>query len=272
MGRGRSRALWLSAVAVVSALAGGLAPRGSRPLRSPPVPTSTVVTGTGLSGPPRQRWLNTERYELRCGVVHLSLFDFRKICTETLLWLSPCAVDADMPFTEAERRRMRPDDKCEVRETGASAETQDVPGALATLMRAWVFSSPFAGERSCPSYEARAFTRLTRGPIAWFERLARDATPAGQLYGLCGLRSRQSLRYNWLARHIAQSPRRVLVLDGCEPRVLTLRDAIANLERSNHGRNTKRWDEKDGSRPFETDICASLEGGSSYDRTRCDHE
>jgi len=148
-----------------------------------------------------------------------------------------------MPFTEADLQRAGraraggAPSSCEV---VPAAPPKAIPGAageaaadvespeFTRLLRAPVFSwIPAEGDR-CLTVQARAFKKLlARRRPELFEKLAREATPAGRLYGLCALRRRPGPLYRALKRDVARSPGTVVLLEGCWPRALPLRGALA---------------------------------------------
>jgi hypothetical protein len=186
---------------------------------------------------------NLEAYELRCGEARVPLVEIWKSCKGLA---APGGADADMPFTEAELRRVRQrasgsalPSSCEVvpvatptacsgAPVDAAPEAMDQSPEFRQLLRALMFSSTVAESEGCLTGEARAFKKLlARRRPELFATLAREATPAGRLYGLCGLRRRRGPRYRTLKRDVARSPRTVVLLDGCTPRALQLGVALA---------------------------------------------
>jgi hypothetical protein len=186
---------------------------------------------------------NLEAYELRCGDARVPLVEIWKSCKGLS---APGAADADMPLTEADRRRARQGTSggaslsaCEVVPVGtpnatsgaprdAGPEATDKSPEFAQLLRAQMFSSTVAESEGCLTAEAAAFKKLiARRRPELFAALARDGTPAGRLYGLCALRRRRGSLYRALKGDIARSPRTVVLLDGCTPRALPLGVALA---------------------------------------------
>jgi len=220
-------------------------PRRSRAYRLAAV--SALIAIAATLGAPMPEALcrprpNLERYELRCGDARVPLAEIWKSCKSLQ---APGAADADMPFTEAERQRaggVASPSSCEVVEiatpTGRSgAPDDDAPNAteqlpeFATLLRANVFpSTPAESAPGCLTTEAAAFKKLvSRRRLELFARLAREATPAGRLFGLCGLRRRGKSLYRALKNDVARSSRTVVLLDSCWPRPLTLGEALASV-------------------------------------------
>jgi hypothetical protein len=209
---------------------------------------SGLVAIAASLGPPMPEALcrprpNLERYELRCGDARVPLVEIWKSCKGLQ---APGAADVDMPFTEAERRRASGGasaSSCEVVEIAtptagrpeapgdAGSKTTEQLSELAQLLRAGMFSSTVAeSERGCLTTEAAAFKKLAaRRRPELFAKLAREATPAGRLYGLCGLRRRDKSLYRVLKSDVARSLRTVVLLDGCTPRPLALGEALAPL-------------------------------------------
>jgi len=188
---------------------------------------------------------NLDAYELRCGEARVPLVEIWKSCRG---FPAPGGADADLPFTEGELRRARrrasgdappASSSCEVVPVATQGASSGAPGdaspealdqspELTQLLRALVFSSTVAEGEGCLTAEARAFKKLlARRRPDLFATLAREATPAGRLYGLCALRRRGGRLYRALKSDVARSPRTVVLLDGCTPRALPLGDALA---------------------------------------------
>jgi hypothetical protein len=205
------------------------------------LPVMVVVVPAALlaQAPGRPRTNNLAEYELRCKDARVPLVDLWKSCQ------FGAAQDPDMPLTEAELGRIRrgtgggSPTSCEVvpvssanptsREPalGASA-VKDQPAEFSLLLRAAIFSSiPPEAQRGCLTPGAAAFKKLiARRRSDLLVALARDATPAGRLYGLCALRSARDAHYRALLRDAARSVRTVILMDGCTAEAVSLRGAL----------------------------------------------
>jgi len=185
---------------------------------------------------------NLGQYELRCGDSRIPLVDLWKSC-RYLPGANPA--DPDMPLTDAELRQIRRGTagawptSCEVvpvastnppRELAIGDSTPKDPlSEFSQLLRASIFVSTLVeSQQGCLSPEQMAFKKLVaRRRSDLLNVLARDATPAGRLYGLCALRLARDGHYRALLRDAARSPRTMVLMDSCTPRVVSLRTALA---------------------------------------------
>ncbi|MFO1482999.1 MAG: hypothetical protein U1F71_06480 [Verrucomicrobiaceae bacterium] len=113
------------------------------------------------------------------------------------------------------------------------AITQKQPaGSYATLKTAELFSIGGVGYAGKPSVEETAFRKLLKqqGQVTKFQKLLTEATPAGQIYALLGLKLLDSRAFDAALPYYKQSKTEIPRMSGCFMFKTTAADIVRQIQ------------------------------------------